>query len=900
MINYKIKATRLAFVLAIATMVPTACSDDRVNDMQGRKGVTTFVSGINEYATRVNDEGDKWMIGDSIGVYMLVNGTSTTTSTAQNFKYYATTEGVNTAFSTASPFYYPVDGSAVDFVAYHPHSGKLAGAKYPINLTDQTKQSALDLMYADSRVSHAEGYTQADESAVELTFNHVLSKLILKVTAEEDISEMNVTVKGMNRTAELDLLTGTVAALSSNGDIVARKAANGNYESVLLPVESLTASHIVEFDVNGKVYKWMMNKNSASAGGSIGKLEKGCKYVFHIALSQSGVNAEAVSSSGSAAPWEDGGSGNGTASKEDNGADDPVVGRVDPTLLSGYGESATGGMGATAENIFHFDNGYCFAEWLKLREKNKSTVPAIVWLSGEFTAEQGRSDMFDVKRTSNITFIGTDNFVMNKVGIFANGAQNIIFRNLYIKQPAYSADALSMQESNTIWVDHCTFESLNQTKDAEDGSCDITHGTYNVTVSWCKFVQTQKSCLVGHSNSNGSEDQAISVTFHHNHFDKSGSRHPRLRFGNAHVYNNFYDNVTTYGAGSAYGGKLLLEENYFDNVKLPTDICTFPAKISGSSWVSNLTGSVAGYLYERNNTYANKPSDASNVYPLTNVEYTAYGNESTKLATPLTYADFKPAYTYIVDDPAELPDIVRTNAGVGKMSGYAAAPIAVNNAGITPGESSGDGEDTDVAATTLENDWYVIGYNSSSASVALRADGALSLTGTGKFESSKQSMAYVYRTIAGDFTITAKLTDPTFNITKNYTQAHTGLMMAPDLSKSDKEFLFATATYAADANYYSCYRATSGSDRSNKSMSGATGSGDVYLKLQRSGSTMIASYSLDGGATFPKTIESAFTNLPNEVCVGLVVSSGDSTATATATFSDIQINGVEAPAFAEL
>lgn len=379
----------------------------------------------------------------------------------------------------------------------------------------------------------------------------------------------------------------------------------------------------------------------------------------------------------------------------------PEIGSTDPAALYGYALGTTGGEGATAANILHFNDGDCFAQWLKLREKYQSTEPAMVWLSGEFVTSQGRNSMFDVKRTSNITFIGTDGFVMNKVGIFVNEASNLIFKNIHIVLPPYSADGLSMQESSRIWVDHCTFESTNQTQDAEDGSCDITHGTHSVTVSWCRFVATQKSCLVGHSDSNGSEDKQITVTFHHNHFERSNSRHPRLRYGVAHVYNNFYDNVTTYGAGSAYGGMLLLEENYFDGVKTPTDICTFPAKKSGSNWISNLTGSVAGYLYERNNLFVNIPSDANEFYPMSNVAYTAYGNEATKLTTPLTYSDFKPTYAYSVDKASDLPQLIRTNAGVGRLSDCAQAPIEVNNAGLTPGETdgtTGSGEENTAAA----------------------------------------------------------------------------------------------------------------------------------------------------------------------------------------------------------
>ena len=359
----------------------------------------------------------------------------------------------------------------------------------------------------------------------------------------------------------------------------------------------------------------------------------------------------------------------------------PVVGTVDPTALYGYGAQTTGGEGATAANSHHFNSGTAFRDWLKLREKNKSTTPAIVWLSGTFTAADGRdsgSPWFDIKRTSNISIYGTDSFKMQHVGFFLKEAQNIIIRNIYIVMPKADngADGISMQESSNVWVDHCTFESANQEKDYEDGSCDITHATKNVTVSWCHYIKTQKSSLVGHSNS-ASEDVAITATFHHNFFDGSSSRHPRVRFGRVHVYNNFYNGCTTYGVGSAYRAMVLVEHNAFDNVHLPTDICTFPAKQSGSSWVSNLTGSVAGYLYAENNSFTNKPANSSNPYPFTNVEWKAYNGE--KLATPLVYTDFKPSYSYPYDAADEVAAIVRSGAGVGKMQGFGSAPYAADN-----------------------------------------------------------------------------------------------------------------------------------------------------------------------------------------------------------------------------
>ena len=377
--------------------------------------------------------------------------------------------------------------------------------------------------------------------------------------------------------------------------------------------------------------------------------------------------------------------------------DPPTVGSVELDKLYGYAAAAnvTGGEGASTANVLHFNSGKALQTWLLARtksEKKGDHSPVIIWLSGTFKPDDGRDfseahPWFDVKDVSNLSFYGTDGFVMDRIGIFCVRASNIIIRNINFLQPKANngADAVSMQECDGVWVDHCTFTSLNQTKDYEDGSTDVTHGSKNVTVSWCRYIKTQKSCLVGHSNSQSGDTQ-ITATFHHNWFEASSSRHPRVRFGKVHVYNNLFDGNTTYGVGSAYGARVLVEYNYFDGVRLPTDICTYPAKPSGSSMVSNLTGSVAGYLYATEDVYVNKPDNASDPYPFTNVAYTKYGAAA---GTPLTYADFKPAYDYIVTAAEDVPTVVKAGAGYGKL-GWSEAPVEVNNGGITDFDSTDD------------------------------------------------------------------------------------------------------------------------------------------------------------------------------------------------------------------
>ena len=265
-----------------------------------------------------------------------------------------------------------------------------------------------------------------------------------------------------------------------------------------------------------------------------------------------------------------GGSDDPAQSAELECTNPPQTATVDPTVLYGFAAGVTGGEGASSANVLHFDNGKALQTWLLARaksEKKGDKSPVIIWLSGTFGPEDGRDfsaahPWFDVKEVSNLSFYGTEVFVMDRIGMFCVRASNIIIRNINFQQPKANngADAVSMQDSDGVWVDHCTFTSLNQTKDYEDGSTDITHGSKNVTVSWCHYVKTQKSCLVGHSNSQ-SGDVAITATFHHNWFDQSSSRHPRVRYGVAHVYNNLFDGCTTYGVGSAYGAKVLVEYN---------------------------------------------------------------------------------------------------------------------------------------------------------------------------------------------------------------------------------------------------------------------------------------------------------------------------------------------------
>ena len=69
-----------------------------------------------------------------------------------------------------------------------------------------------------------------------------------------------------------------------------------------------------------------------------------------------------------------------------------------------------------------------------------------------------------------------------------------------------------------------------------------------------------------------------------------------------------------------------------------------------------------------------------------------------------------------------------------------------------------------------------------------------------------------------------------------------------------------------------------------------TGTGQQYFKLTRTGNTYQSAVSLDGGVTYLSGSVRTFTaGLPDNVFVGFIISSASTTASASATFSDVHV-----------
>jgi pectate lyase len=139
--------------------------------------------------------------------------------------------------------------------------------------------------------------------------------------------------------------------------------------------------------------------------------------------------------------------------------------------------------------------------------------------------------------------------------------RNVVVENVVFAHGENSDDAVTIYGgASMIWIDHCTFGTW------ADGQVDITEASTDVTVSWSVFRDHGKVMLIG-AAPESTGDTVIRVTVHHNWFDGTEERHPRLRFGKAHVFNNLYVDWLYYAIGSSQLGQVASEANIFDAVE---------------------------------------------------------------------------------------------------------------------------------------------------------------------------------------------------------------------------------------------------------------------------------------------------------------------------------------------
>ncbi len=235
--------------------------------------------------------------------------------------------------------------------------------------------------------------------------------------------------------------------------------------------------------------------------------------------------------------------------------------------------------------------GACSAE----TDDSSSSSPESTYGSVLWTLNKAYKNVIQLNLTSDKTLIGLGTGSGIKGGtVSIADASTIALRNLTIQDaydpfPHYESgdgfnaqhDAIGIQGTcSNIWIDHCTLKdtlyagtvSISDGKSEKwqtyDGLCDMKGDVKNITVSNCKFMEHDKTMLVGSSDTDGS-NETRTLTLSGNYFYNCGQRLPMARNVKAHIYNNYYDAESSphykqqYAVGCRAGSLIVAENNYF-------------------------------------------------------------------------------------------------------------------------------------------------------------------------------------------------------------------------------------------------------------------------------------------------------------------------------------------------
>lgn len=263
--------------IMLSLSILQSCQNDETGLIQNevnKQGIT--FSSIIDDAPNSRAYDTSWEKNDVIGLFMYASNAKTNLL-ATNIPY-VTSNGDGYFVSQHTPLQYPEDNTPVDFIAYYPYNENINDYNsYSIDLSDQTQQSALDLMTAVNLTNRDQTLPQGN-----LQFKHLLAKLVLnlKSTSGNSLKGIKASISGLQVKGTANLGEGTITpsgeatTFSLYIDEEATKA-----EAILLP-QALTGNLKIKLELNGQ-----SKEITTQIAGSI---EQGNKYVCNVNISSKG------------------------------------------------------------------------------------------------------------------------------------------------------------------------------------------------------------------------------------------------------------------------------------------------------------------------------------------------------------------------------------------------------------------------------------------------------------------------------------------------------------------------------------------------------------------------------------------------------------------------------------
>ena len=327
-------------------------------------------------------------------------------------------------------------------------------------------------------------------------------------------------------------------------------------------------------------------------------------------------------------------------------------------------------------------------EIFQAKQKGYDATPLSVRIIGEISTkdaasaqlksdEQGLQLKGNSETTEmNVTLEGIgDDATFNGFGMtFYNGTK-VEMRNIGLVN--FNDDGVQLKGTQHAWIHHMDFFYGNAGSAADqkkgDGSLDVKDNSRYCTFAYNHFWDSGKTSLCGMKSETGPNY----ICYHHNWFDHSDSRHPRVRTMTVHVWNNYYDGVSKIGVGAVKGANIFVESNYFRNSKNPM-LISEQGTDGRDGFADDHDG---GMIKAYGNVLTGKSATTFVSHKQHATEFDAYVADSRDEKVPDTYKSVVGAYTYnnfdtdnglmysYTPDAAEdVPDVVAGYYGAGRMN----------------------------------------------------------------------------------------------------------------------------------------------------------------------------------------------------------------------------------------
>ena len=327
-------------------------------------------------------------------------------------------------------------------------------------------------------------------------------------------------------------------------------------------------------------------------------------------------------------------------------------------------------------------------EIFKAMQKGFFDTPLSVRIIGEISKDDAASDqlMSDEKglqlkgNNENIVMHMTlegigDDASFNGFGMtFFNGT-SVEMRNIGLVN--FNDDGIQIKGTQYAWIHHNDFFYGNAGSAADqkkgDGSLDVKDNSRYCTFSYNHFWDSGKTSLCGMKSESGPNF----ISYDHNWFDHSDSRHPRVRTMTVHVWNNYYDGVSKIGVGAVKGADIFVESNYFRNSKNPM-LISEQGTDGRNGFADDHDG---GMIKAYGNVLTGKSATTFRSHKQYPVEFDAYVADSRDEKVPDTYksvvgeytynnfdTDASLMYDYTPDAAEDVPAVVTGFYGAGRMN----------------------------------------------------------------------------------------------------------------------------------------------------------------------------------------------------------------------------------------